>query len=46
MISDISRRTLLAGISSLPFATRLALAQASEPVRIGVLAPLSGGCGR
>ena len=45
MISVISRRSLLAGISSLPFATRLALAQTSEPVRIGVLAPLTGGGG-
>ncbi|SHN86973.1 ABC transporter substrate-binding protein [Bradyrhizobium erythrophlei] len=45
MISVISRRSLLAGISGLPFASRLAFAQTSEPVRIGVLAPLTGGGG-
>src|ERR1700677_4821573 len=45
MNSVISRRSLLAGISALPLAPHLAHAQASEPIRIGVLAPLTGGGG-
>jgi branched-chain amino acid transport system substrate-binding protein len=45
MNSVISRRSLLAGISALPFVPHLAHAQASEPIRIGVLAPLTGGGG-
>ena len=45
MNSVISRRSLLAGISVLPFVPHLAHAQASEPIRIGVLAPLTGGGG-
>ena len=45
MNSVISRRSLLAGVSALPFVPHLAHAQASEPIRIGVLAPLTGGGG-
>ena len=45
MNSVISRRSLMAGISALPFAPCLVNAQASEPIRIGVLAPLTGGGG-
>src|ERR1700732_2656847 len=45
MIFVISRRSLLAGISILPLPPRLAVARTSEPVRIGVLAPLTGGGG-
>jgi branched-chain amino acid transport system substrate-binding protein len=45
MNSVISRRSLLAGISALAFVPHLAHAQASEPIRIGVLAPLTGGGG-
>jgi branched-chain amino acid transport system substrate-binding protein len=42
---SVSRRSLLAGAAILPFASSLARAQASEPIRIGVLAPLTGGGG-
>ncbi|MGB9170895.1 MAG: hypothetical protein WCC35_04825, partial [Bradyrhizobium sp.] len=45
MNSVISRRSLVAGIGVLPFAPRLAYAQTNEPIRIGVLAPLTGGGG-
>jgi branched-chain amino acid transport system substrate-binding protein len=45
MNSGISRRSLVAGIGALPFATSLAQAQSSDPIRIGVLAPLTGGGG-
>jgi branched-chain amino acid transport system substrate-binding protein len=45
MTVSISRRTLLGGIAALPFASALANAQADEPIRIGVLAPLTGGGG-
>ena len=41
----ISRRQLMGGIAALPFAPYLAHAQANEPIRIGVLAPLTGGGG-
>ena len=42
---SVSRRFLLGGIAALPFAPHLANAQTSEPIRIGVLAPLTGGGG-
>src|ERR1700684_3860203 len=45
MSSVISRRLLMGGIAALPFAPYLAHAQANEPIRIGVLAPLTGGGG-
>src|SRR3984957_2801713 len=45
MNSLVSRRSLVAGIGALPFAPRLACSEASEPIRIGVLAPLTGGGG-
>src|SRR3984957_19532046 len=45
MSSVISRRLLMGGIAALPFAPYLAYAEASEPIRIGVLAPLTGGGG-
>src|SRR5579872_7349656 len=45
MNSVISRRSLVIGAGVLPFAGRMAFAQASEPIRIGVLAPLTGGGG-
>jgi branched-chain amino acid transport system substrate-binding protein len=45
MSFSISRRQLMAGIAALPFAPHLANAQANEPIRIGVLAPLTGGGG-
>ena len=45
MNSVISRRSLVIGVGALPFAGRLALAQTGEPIRIGVLAPLTGGGG-
>ena len=41
----ISRRSLVAGVAALPFAPYLANAQANDPIRIGVLAPLTGGGG-
>ena len=41
----ISRRTLMGGIAALPFAPHVVRAQANEPIRIGVLAPLTGGGG-
>ena len=41
----ISRRSLMAGMAALPFAPYLANAQSNEPIRIGVLAPLTGGGG-
>lgn len=45
MNSLISRRSLVVGVGVLPFTRVLALAQAGEPIRIGVLAPLTGGGG-
>ena len=45
MNSAISRRSLVVGIGALPFGSRLVNAQAGEPIRIGVLAPLTGGGG-
>ena len=45
MNSAISRRRLMGGIAALPFTPYLARAQANEPIRIGVLAPLTGGGG-
>ncbi|MGC1532315.1 MAG: ABC transporter substrate-binding protein, partial [Bradyrhizobium sp.] len=45
MNSVISRRSLVAGMGVLPFVPHLVHAQASEPIRIGVLAPLTGGGG-
>src|SRR6201992_1880554 len=45
MGSVISRRLLIGGMAALPFAPYLANAQTSEPIRIGVLAPLTGGGG-
>src|ERR1700732_719505 len=45
MSSVISRRLLVGGMAALPFAPYLARAQANEPIRIGVLAPLTGGGG-
>jgi len=41
----VSRRSLLAGAAALPLAPYLANAQANDPIRIGVLAPLTGGGG-
>jgi len=41
----LSRRSLLGGVAALPLASRLARADAREPIRIGVLAPLTGGGG-
>lgn len=42
-----SRRAVLGGLAAAPFAPylALALAQTAEPIRIGVLAPLTGGGG-
>ena len=45
MKSAISRRLLMGGMAALPFTPYLANAQANEPIRIGVLAPLTGGGG-
>jgi len=42
---SMSRRSLLAGVAALPFAPCLANAQVNDPIRIGVLAPLTGGGG-
>ncbi|MBX9651800.1 MAG: ABC transporter substrate-binding protein [Xanthobacteraceae bacterium] len=41
----ISRRKLMSGIAALPFAPGIAWSQTNEPIRIGVLAPLTGGGG-
>ena len=45
MTFTISRRSLMGGVAVLPFASYLANAEANEPIRIGVLAPLTGGGG-
>ena len=45
MSFGISRRTLMSSIATLPFAPHIARAQANEPIRIAVLAPLTGGGG-
>ncbi|MGY3604206.1 MULTISPECIES: ABC transporter substrate-binding protein [unclassified Bradyrhizobium] len=41
----ISRRALMGGIALAPFISSLARAQSGETIRIGVLAPLTGGGG-
>src|SRR6187397_3338478 len=45
MSFDISRRSLMSGMAALPFAPAIAWSQTNEPIRIGVLAPLTGGGG-
>jgi branched-chain amino acid transport system substrate-binding protein len=45
MTFAISRRSLVAGAAALPFVPYFANAQATDPIRIGVLAPLTGGGG-
>lgn len=45
MLPNISRRGLLGGLAALPFIPQIAAAQSGEPIRIGVLAPLTGGGG-
>jgi hypothetical protein len=37
-----SRRAVLGGLAAATLSPRLAAAQSSEPIRIGVLAPLTG----
>jgi branched-chain amino acid transport system substrate-binding protein len=41
----ISRRLLLGGLASLPLLSRASYAETKGPIRIGVLAPLTGGGG-
>lgn len=45
MTLTLSRRSLLGGLAALPLTPYLAGAQSNEPIRIGVLAPLTGGGG-
>ena len=45
MTYAMSRRSLMGGLATLPLASHFARAEAKEPIRIGVLAPLTGGGG-
>ena len=45
MTWTVSRRLLLGGLATLPFGLQRANGQAAESIRIGVLAPLTGGGG-
>ncbi|MDR3467861.1 MAG: ABC transporter substrate-binding protein [Xanthobacteraceae bacterium] len=45
MTYAMSRRSLMGGLAMLPLASCFARADAKEPIRIGVLAPLTGGGG-